>query len=70
MNEIRVLAKSAEEAIVRIRQRATLTERGSRYLLVRRYFWWVVWIFVCFGLVFFSLCLLNLVFLSVIYHGS
>ncbi len=50
MNEIRVLAKSAEEAIVRIRQRASLTEHGSRYLQVRRYFWWVVWIFVCLGL--------------------
>jgi multidrug resistance efflux pump len=50
MNEIRVLAKSAEEAIIRIRQRAALSQHGSRYLVVRRYFWWVVWIFVCLAL--------------------
>ena len=50
MNEIRVLAKSAEEALVRIRKRAVLTQRGSRYLMVRRYFWWMVWVFVCLAL--------------------
>lgn len=50
MNEIRVLAKSAEEAIVKIRKRAALAQHGNRYHLVRRYFWWVVWIFVCLGL--------------------
>ena len=50
MNEIRVLAKSAEEAIVKIRDRAFLAERGRRYLLVRRNFWWVVWVFVCLGI--------------------
>ena len=50
MNEIRVLAKSAEEALLRIRQRAVLTQRGSRYLMVRQYFWWMVWVFVCLAL--------------------
>lgn len=50
MNEIRVLAKSAEEAIVKIRDRAFLVQRGNRYLLVRRTFWWVVWVLVCLGI--------------------
>ena len=50
MKEIRVLAKSAEEAIGKIRQRALLAQRGSRYHLLRRYFFWVVWVFVCLGL--------------------
>ncbi len=50
MNEIRVLAKSAEEAIGKIRDRAFLAHRGSRYVLVRRNFWWIVWVLVCLGI--------------------
>ena len=50
MNEIRVLAKSAEEAIVKIRDRAFLAHRGSRYVQLRRNFWWVVWVLVCLGI--------------------
>jgi multidrug resistance efflux pump len=50
MDEIRVLAKSAEEAIGKIRDRAFLAHRGSRYVVVRRNFWWVVWALVCLGI--------------------
>lgn len=50
MNEIRVLAKSAEEAIAKIRDRTLLTQRGSRYVVVRRNFWWLVWVLVCVGI--------------------
>ena len=50
MNEIRVLARSAEEAIGKIRERIFLAHRGSRYVLVRRNFWWIVWVFVCVGI--------------------
>lgn len=50
MNEIRVIAKSAEEAIVKIRERALLARHGNHYVVVRRNFWWVVWVLVCLGI--------------------
>ena len=49
MKNIRVMARSPEEAMAWIRRSAEQTGRGDRYLLVQRYFWWVVWVLVCGG---------------------
>ena len=47
MNGIKVLAKNAEEAIVRIRETAVKEKRGVLYVVVKRYFWWLFWILLC-----------------------
>ena len=49
MRDISVLAKNADEAIVKIRQHAERTRRRGRYFLVRHYFWWLLWALVCGG---------------------
>jgi len=47
MKGIKVLAKNAEEAIVKLRQAAQREKRGMLYVIVRRYFWWLFWVLLC-----------------------
>jgi len=47
MKPLRVLARSAEQAIVKIRKAADREDHGTFYVLIRRYFWWVTWVLLC-----------------------
>ena len=47
MKPLKVFAKSAEEAIVKIRETAEKEKRGALYIIVRRHFWWLLWTCLC-----------------------